>query len=714
MKKDLEDQLRSIFREEAVELIDELRHVIARLRTADVERAREEIGVAMRLAHNLKGAAGSVGLDAFANTAHALEDALLAVRQAGVEAVRESNALLGEAVAALEASIEGRGDELADRIRPRLQELAGAASPDIEPEATRAPAPASDAPRAEPLTESSEIVLPDGRTARGATVRIEAKRLDRLFGLVSELLVSETEMRHRHESVVNVRLAFTEAVAKLPHEHRLRLVSAMKMLESCARDHERAVGAFSRLSSDLNDAMRRTRMVPLANLAAMMRRTVDDAARILGKEVDLELELSGIELDKVVLDRLRDPLVHLLRNSVDHGIESGETRDSLGKTLRGLVVVRAELLGSSVRLQILDDGRGIDVRRLEKSVVAKGLLTAEQAASLDEAMLVDFLFAEGFSTREQATMLSGRGVGLDVVRRAVAELGGTVHALPRGSLGGAAFTLTVPLSVLTTRLLLVRANDTVYALPTHTISRVARASKDAMRVVDGVPVFTSAGEEPFPLQFLGRILGARTTRESDMIRVIILEDAHRKLAVAVDEILEEQELVVRKLPWNLVEVPGVSGAVILADGTVAVAVDIAHLFAARAAKAERREASKARTRILVVDDSMTTRTLHRTLLTNAGYEVVLANDGLEAWDLLRTEAIDMVVTDGQMPGMDGFELTQRIRAEARLAGLPVILVTSLARPDDVQRGLDAGADEYVVKGPLEQDALLTAVARHVG
>lgn len=713
MKKDLEEQLRAIFREEAAELLEELRDVVGRLRTTDAELASEEIGVAMRLAHNLKGAAGSVGLDSFANTAHALEDALLAIRQGGVAAQYEHNALLAEAVSALESSIEGRGDQPSESVRPRLLGVAGTASPDVEVETDPA-RNLTPVPRAEPNLESSEIVLPDGRIAKGSTVRIDAKRLDRLFGLVSELLVTETGMRHRHQSVVALRQSFTDAVAKLPVEHRDGLASYMQQLDACARDHQSAVAAFGRLSSELNDAMRRTRMVPLVNLSAMMRRTVDDAARVLGKEVDLELSLAGIELDKVVLDRLRDPLVHLLRNAVDHGIEPTETRDTLGKTLRGLVNVRAEIIGANVRIVILDDGRGIDVRRLEKSLVEKGLLSADKAARLDEASLVDFLFAEGFSTRDEATMLSGRGVGLDVVRHALADLGGTVRAEPRGPLGGAAFTLTVPLSVLTTRILLVRASENVYAIPTHSIARVARASKDAMRMVDGTPVVTVEGTDPLPLHFLARILGARTQREADSHRVIVLDDGKRQFAVAVDEILEEQELVVRKLPWNLVSVPGVSGAVTLADGSVAIVVDVAHLFASRDAGTERREASAARTRILVVDDSMTTRTLHRNLLAGAGYDVVLANDGLEAWDRLRQEPLDMVVTDGQMPGMDGFELTRRIRGDARLGSLPVILVTSLARPDDIQRGLDAGADEYVVKGPLEQDALLTAVARHAG
>lgn len=174
--------------------------------------------------------------------------------------------------------------------------------------------------------------------------------------------------------------------------------------------------------------------------------------------------------------------------------------------------------------------------------------------------------------------------------------------------------------------------------------------------------------------------------------------------------------MVRKLPWNLVTVPGVSGAVVLPDGSVAVVVDVAGLFARRtvATTGPTEAAAPDRTRILVVDDSMTTRTLHRNLLVGAGYDVVLAHDGHEAWDRLRSEAIDVVVSDVQMPGMDGFELTRRIRSDSRLGSLPVILVTSLARPEDVRRGLDAGADEYVVKGPLEQDALLTAVARHAG
>lgn len=725
MNEELEAQLRAIFREEAAEILDELRVVVARLRAADERELREEIALAMRLAHNLKGAAGSVGFEEVARTAHALEEAMLGARAAGAERVRALAGLFGETVAALEAATSGRGQDAFHDVREKLLASTSGAgargdsatvsvAPEAGPHDADAEAVERTAAERPAEVERAQELVEDATARGGATLRIEAARLDRLFGFVSELLVTETDMRQRHEAWVAMRDGLSAVLRELPASSRERASMTLRRMDALVDDHQRAIGSFSRLSHDLHDAMKRARMVPLETLAASFRRSVDEVARSLGKQVELELELGGIELDKVVLERLRDPLLHLLRNAVDHGIEAARERDLLGKPAMGLISLRAEVVGSTVHLVLADDGGGIDLDALRNAVERKGLVTGAELATLDETTLLDFLFAEGFSTRSRATMVSGRGVGLDVVRRAVVELGGRVTVDARGPLGGAAFHLQVPLSVLSTRMLLVRGGDALFVVPVHAIDRVARVSRRAVGVAAGQAVVTLEGDDPRPLHWLARSFGGRVTQETEQLRLLVLSHGSHSIAVAVDDILVEEDYVVRRLPWNLTDVAGVSGAVILPDGTVALAVDVRQFFARRSIASAAREETRGRARLLVVDDSMTTRTLHRNLLTQAGYEVVVASDGSEAWERLRLEAFDLVVSDVQMPGLDGFELTRRVRADARLGNLPMVLVTSLARSDDVQRGLDAGADEYVVKGPLEEDALLAAVARHVG
>jgi two-component system, chemotaxis family, sensor kinase CheA len=241
---------------------------------------------------------------------------------------------------------------------------------------------------------------------------------------------------------------------------------------------------------------------------------------------------------------------------------------------------------------------------------------------------------------------------------------------------------------------------------------VVKVPSTAVQTLDDLQVVKVDETEILRVRWLAQLVSARAPRESDHLKLLIVSHADAKLALAVDEILHEDALVVRKLPWNLVEVPGVSGAATLADGSVAVVLDAAQLTMRRHMPLPEQKPHDAAARILVVDDSMTTRTLHRNVLTFAGYNVVVAHDGNDAWELLRREEVDVVVSDVQMPGMDGFELTRRIRADARLKSLTVVLVTSLNQPEDMQKGREAGADEYVVKGPLERDALLSAVARH--
>ena len=724
MSSDLEAQLREVFREEAGEIIGELREVLQQLQNAGPSGAGDLIGLAMRLAHNLKGAAGNVGLGMVEEASHAMEDVMLSLRTR-TEAKAPCIALTCDALSAIEKAIEGDEGPLVD-VAARLTAFCQASLASTEKGPAPKPSPAAPAPTQRQgapagLSHPAWDSLPrpslqsEGSLAPNLsrTVRISATRIDRLFGFVGELLVAETDMRRHQSALEAVRERLETAMSASSPDAYATLLAE---LDGLVQDHRRSSSSFQRLAGDLNDAMKRARMVPLASGNPWMRRTVDDAARMVNKPVDLELEVGQVELDKTVLDGLRDPLMHLLRNAVDHGIESAASRDLRGKPERALIRVSASLVGATVRIEVADDGRGIDLKGLTDVLVQRRLIAPSDASTLSDDALVDFLFRPGFSTRTETTRLSGRGVGLDVVRGALVTLGGNVRATCRGPLGGAAFVLTVPVSILSTRVLLVRAAGVIYAIPVHAIECVARLPRSSVRLLEGRPVVDVGKLETVRLEWLSRMFSGPSARDADQLRILVVSHGGRLLAVAVDEVLSEEEIVVRRLPWNIVSVAGVSGAATLADGSVAIAVDVAHLMsqpAAGARKTEGRTAGAAPI-VLVVDDSMTTRTLHRNVLESAGYEVILANDGDEAWERLRHVSVDAVVSDVQMPGLNGFELTRRIRQDPRLSALTVVLVTSLSRPEDVQQGVEAGADAYVVKGPLERDALLEAVRRHLG
>jgi two-component system chemotaxis sensor kinase CheA len=335
-----------------------------------------------------------------------------------------------------------------------------------------------------------------------------------------------------------------------------------------------------------------------------------------------------------------------------------------------------------------------------------------QTAGQEETAL---LFHDELSTASRVTEISGRGIGLGVVRRAVEDLGGHVDVLPRGRLGGATVALTVPLSVLSTRELLVRAGRTVCAVPIESVERALRLSADSIEQLEGAPAARIEGDDPLRVVWLARVMGQEAGEGSGHLSVLVVRSGRERVGVVVDEVLQQGEFVIQRLPWNLKRVPCVSGAVVLADGTLAVAVDVAQVLEQGRAGARGSQPSLAARPpvILVVDDSVTTRTLHRELLTQAGYEVVVASDGAEAWRLLAERRFDLVVTDILMPEVDGWELTRRIRSHPGLTDLPVVLVTTLGGSEDLERGVRVGANAYVVKGHYDEEQLLKAVASHV-
>jgi two-component system chemotaxis sensor kinase CheA len=461
-------------------------------------------------------------------------------------------------------------------------------------------------------------------------------------------------------------------------------------------------------------------MLPVSTVFDGFPRLHRDITRELGKEADLDVRGGDVEVDRAVLEQLRAPLTHLLRNALDHGLEAAEARVAAGKPRRGSLVIAAFQREGVLQVEVADDGAGIDLARVRARALERGILTAEAAERTDDRDVLDLIFRSGFSTARQVTGLSGRGVGLDVVREHVERLHGTITVDTEPG-RGTRFRLELPLTVATTLCLLVGAAGRPFGLPVTNVVRIERVREQGAGSVAGRPVLLVDGR-PIPLVPAAGLLGLPPQPAGpDAGTVVVVGSAERRTAMTVESLLGVQEVVIKPLPWPFARVRGTAGATTLASGEVVTILNAADLTrpghdatgpgVAAPEPPPEEAAPPHQATVLVVDDSAVTRTLEKGILEAAGYQVRVAADGAAALDLLRREPCQLVVTDVEMPGLDGFSLTARIRADDDLRDLPVVLVTSLDSEDDRHRGVEVGADAYIVKGAFDQDRLLETIRR---
>ena len=465
----------------------------------------------------------------------------------------------------------------------------------------------------------------------------------------------------------------------------------------------------------LDDAVRRLRMLPFVEACQGLDRLVRDLARASGKEVVLLVEGGQVELDRSILEGLRDPLYHLVCNAVDHGIETPDQRQAAGKLAQGRITLAAALRGTQVEVVVADDGRGLDLEAVRQQVRQQGL-----GEPPDERDLASCIFLPGFSTASLITSVSGRGVGLDVVKSRVELLHGTIDlSFTPGQ--GTRFALAVPLTLTTLRALLVEAGEQTFAWASTNVQRLVRIGPDDIRMVGGREMLVD-GKSLLPMASLAETLGlpAATAASADGKRPgLIVAAAERRMAFVVDELIAEQEIVVKGLGDRLRRIRNFSGATILPSGRIALVLSAAALIRAAMsqntgptpAPMQAMTCSLAKRRLLVVDDSVTTRSLEKNILQAAGYEVVTAADGEAGWKLLQEQDVDLVITDIEMPRMDGFELTEAIRRSKRFHELPVILISARSSDRDKARGIEVGADAYIVKSTFDQKELLEALGQ---
>ncbi|MDI1437353.1 hybrid sensor histidine kinase/response regulator [Polyangium sorediatum] len=697
------DDIWPLFCDEATEALEDLARVVERFAAPETLGDAWALERALRILHNIKGAARVAGSEGVEVVAHGLEEALGAYRQEGVP-VAEVVTRLRDGIGLISRFLGGDTPLDAARVFAVSSEPVTISEPTVSSDL----APTSDALQAKqgvPTSPTSAL-----------TVRVEASRLDDLMHFAEEFLVAQGRRQARHTELEQCLLELSQIERAASGELRAALGEVTRRLDALVEANRQDVQRAGHLVRDWSAAIKRARMLPLAGVVAQWRRTVAETAHAVGREARLVADVGDIEVDRQILDGLRDPMMHLLRNAVDHGIEPPDVRERQGKPRMGTIRVRARAPGMMVELEVSDDGRGLDAAEIGRRAVERGLLSSDRLARMNATETAEIVFFAGFSTAPSVSHVSGRGMGLDIVKQRLSELGGHVR-IAEPTMGGGTFRMEVPATVVSTKALLVRTARTAYALPTAYVARAFRVASSEVQVVDGVAAVPDAEGEPLRLRWLSALMQEPRQTDAAKLLVVALSDGATRLGVVVDEVLGEVESVAKGLPWNLPRIPGIAGAMILGSGTLAIVLDVPRLLdVARGRQGERTETVHAaeavkKRRILVVDDSLTSRTLERNILDAAGYEVDTANDGEAAWQALQGGAYDLVVSDVQMPRLNGMELTQRIRAHPKLKSLPVILVTSLDRPMDLAQGSAAGADEYIIKGRFDQRKLLEAVAR---
>ncbi len=713
----------------------------------------------MRAAHSLKGAARIVNLPTIVQIAHAMEDFFVAVQQGRVELGHGQIDVLLRGVDLLNAVARQDEIDFAAWQQERGADIESLLRALTELTPGRSSSPATFAleksPAREPGTAgpATELATPTGSTSPGSTtakadspdrvLRLTAENLNRLLGLAGESLVESRWLRPFSDSMQRLKRMQAEVEHTLDGLRQsfegevLSETSRAKVNELFGQvaetrqflaDRMQELDLFDRRSAHLSHRLYlevlRTRMRPFGDGASRFPRMVRDVAKTLGKKVRVEIIGEHTQVDRDILDRLEAPLAHLLRNAVDHGCETPEARSAAGKPPEATIRLEARHSAGMLQVIVSDDGAGLDTERVRQVIAAKKLTTPALAAQLNESELLQFLFLPGFTMKETVTEISGRGVGLDIVQNMVKAVRGSVRVTSQPG-RGMRFQLQLPLTLSVLRTLLVEVGGEPYAIPLAQIVSTLKLSRERIEALEGRHHF-NLGNQQIGLLAAHQVFECAEVKppESDL-PIVILGDRNTRYGLLVDRFLGERELVVQPLDPRLGKVKDISAAALMEDGAPVLIVDVDDMVRtieklvqsgtlANLGRDALEATTRKRKRVLAVDDSLTVRELERKLLTGRGYLADVAVDGMDGWNAVRTGVYDLIITDVDMPRMDGIELATLIKKDEHLKSLPVMIVSYKDREEDRLRGLEAGADYYLTKGSFHDETLLQAVVDLIG
>jgi chemosensory pili system protein ChpA (sensor histidine kinase/response regulator) len=772
--EEIEPELAEVFAQEAAEHLQ----TIARITTGLSPSAddRESLQELRRAVHTLKGAAGVVGYKAASRLAHCMEDLLDRLYEGTAVLTPDAVRLLATTSDTLDESINGTGDGVVlrttiarliadfDGLRPRAGDTA---SPDVAPaneQIIGADLPVSPAEAGQHAELTPDRRSGTDRRNNSQVLRVPVARLDDLVRSVSELVLNRSTFEQHYAALIAQveELKFSAArirkvAQRLEADYEVRALAGNSMsigqdgfdalefdrytdfhlltreltetasdvatisarVSDSIDDFDGDLTRLGRLTREIQDKTLEFRMLPVRTLATRLERTVRVTADACGKRVNFAIEGEDVTLDKSLLEHLADPLLHLLRNAVDHGIESAEDRRAVGKPEQGRIVVRAFHDGTDVVVEVEDDGKGLDVERIRRTAVQRGLIGEADAARVAPEALFDYIFEPGFSTASRVSEISGRGVGMDVVKSAVVRAGGRIHIDSRAG-AGVTMSVRAPMTLAITRVLLVRAGGQTFGLPLGAVVQIVRPHPSAISHVGDDRVLTVDGRA-HRLRDLADVLGLARTSDAPVAQPVLIANlGGTRIALAVDAILHSRDAVVKSLGTHLRRVPGIWGATLLGDGTVVLILNAADLGGA-ADEARVRVVSRPEARVepqtctvLVVDDSLSMRHVLSTTIRKAGWNVLQARDGLDALEVVHRAAQPphAILLDIEMPRMDGYEFLSTIRAVPAYARLPIVMLTSRGSEKHRDKAKALGATAYLVK-PFRDDVLIETITRVV-
>ena len=733
-EKEFQERLLAAFKTEAEEHIKALSAGLIKLEKAPPAHTQEKIlETIYRETHSFKGAARAVNITEIESICQSLEGVLASLKRKELNPWPEMFDTLYLAIDTIEKILSsGNAVEVSKLIEQLTQLKAGEVKKQAK--ASKRHPPKSGKPKADELE----------KPVISETIRISLSKLAELFRQTEEMLSVKQTMGQRVTDLRDVSAmvgqwkkdwaktyqGIRQSLKVEVQNPKLKeffdwnfsfeksIENRLSTLEKSAEHDHRAIGG---MIDSLLEEMKKSLMFPFSSVLEILPRMVRNLSKDKGKEVQLVLEGDEVEIDRRILEEMKDPIIHLIRNCIDHGIEKPEERARLHKPQEGVVTVAiSQVGGDKVEILISDDGSGIGMANVKKAAAKRGVMTEKEVGELNEQKSLSLIFQSGVSTNPIITDISGRGLGLAIVQEKVGKLGGFI-SVETHLHKGTSFRMLLPLTLATFRGVMVRTSDQLFMIPTANVDRVMRIKQDEIKTVENRETITM-DEATFSLVHLDDILEIarkETKYTTSELIAMVLGAGEKRIAFIVDEVLSEQEGLVKKLNKQLSRIRNIAGATVLGSGEVIPILNVSDLIksAVKAAIAPVRtgvspeEVEGKRKSIQVVEDSITARMLLKNILESAGYLVETATDGMDAFASLREGAFDLIVSDVDMPRMNGFELTSKIRRDKKLADIPVVLVTALESRKDRERGIDVGADAYIVKSSFDQSNLLEVIKR---
>ncbi len=755
-------RLLSTFRVEAEEHLKVMDSVLLELEKSPAEKRRMElVETIFREAHSLKGAARAVNMTEIEEPCQTLENLFAAWKRNNLAPGPELFDLLHQAVDSLGLLLASTDGERAEAAKARVRELGENLEKSLKgaPPAAKQKTSKKKEPGFPASHQPEASQLPVEEKPMPETVRIATAKLDAVFLQAEELLSAKlTTGQHAADlkELNAVLAAWKREWAKIQPEvgairrtfekkaqdgaagngHFIKIIEFLDSRQHAVTEFESKLAALERsvnqdhralggMVDDLLADMKKVLMLPFGSILESFPRVVRDLSRDQGKQVELVIEGAEIEVDRRILEEMKNPLIHLVRNCIDHGIERPEERERKKKPARGTIrIALSQKDGSKVEILISDDGRGIDLEKVRASALKLGLITQQEAEGPSDQEALALVFRSGVSTSPIITDISGRGLGLAIVREKAEKLGGAVAIESRLGLG-TTFHMVLPLTMATFRGIPVRVDEHLFFLPSTQVEQVTQVERQKIKTVENRETIELNGEA-VSLGHLGDVLELPRKGPADdsknTVQVVLINVAEKRLAFLIDEVLNEQEVLVKSLGRQLSRVRNIAGATVLGSRKLVPILNVSDLMksavrpggaAIRAAPVPSEKEQTKKKSVLVVEDSITARTLLKGILEAAGYDVKTAVDGVDGFTQLRSGEFDLVVSDVDMPRMSGFDLTAKIRSDKKLSQMPVILVTALQSREDRERGIDVGANAYIVKSSFDQSNLLESVRRLV-